>query len=240
MSSNPLDILNAAKQAKKNKGIVKENKRNFTMPNINITSIDDVQPNYLGNINESNYIFNNPNEGPRPEYDARTEMKAIQNESGFSNTKSKMPTAILESIMNNPLNLSMDGLDCDENIISENTQNRTKEIIMKLEANDLHSKNYVKTSTSQPTFQPPTINESKGLYTPTSNYDDLYNIIDNILEEKLKKYTSAILNESRNQGNSPSLKIMKLGESFTFMDDDNNVYECKMIYKGKAKMKPKK
>lgn len=236
MSSNPLDILNAAKQAKKNKGNVKENKINFT-PNTNITSIDDVQPNYLGNINESNYIFNNPNEGPRPEYDARTELKAIQNESGFSNTKSKMPTAILESIMNNPLNLSMDGLDYDENIISENTQNRTKEIIMKLEANDLHSKNYVKTSTSQ---QPIPINESKGLYTPTSNYDDLYNIIDNILEEKLKKYTSAIINESRNQGNSPSLKIMKLGESFTFMDDDNNVYECKMIYKGKAKMKPKK
>lgn len=239
MSSNPLDILNAAKQAKKNKGNVKENKINFT-PNTNITSIDDVQPNYLGNINESNYIFNNPNEGPRPEYDARTEMKAIQNESGFSNTKSKMPTAILESIMSNPLNLSMDGLDYDDNIISENTQNRTKEIIMKLEANDLHSKNYVKTSTSQPTSLQPIINESKGLYTPTSNYDDLYNIIDNILEEKLKKYTSAIINESRNQGNSPSLKIMKLGESFTFMDDDNNVYECKMIYKGKAKMKPKK
>lgn len=236
MSSNPLDILNAAKQAKKNKGNVKENKINFT-PNTNITSIDDIQPNYLGNINESNYIFNNPNEGPRPEYDARTEMKAIQNESGFSNTKSKMPTAILESIMSNPLNLSMDGLDYDENIISENTQNRTKEIIMKLEANDLHSKNYVKTSTSQ---QPTPINESKGLYTPTSNYDDLYNIIDNILEEKLKKYTSAIINESRNHGNSPSLKIMKLGESFTFMDDDNNVYECKMIYKGKAKAKTKK
>lgn len=236
MSSNPLDILNAAKQAKKNKGVVKENKINFTH-NTNITSIDDVQPNYLGNINESNYIFNNPNEGPRPEYDARTEMKAIQNESGFSNSKSKMPTAILESIMNNPLNLSMDGLDYDENIISENTQNRTKEIIMKLEANDLHSKNYVKTSTSQ---QPTPINESKGLYTPTSNNDDLYNMIDNILEEKLKKYTSAIINESRNHGNSPSLKIMKLGESFTFMDDDNNVYECKMIYKGKAKAKTKK
>ena len=235
MSSNPLDILNAAKQAKKNKGVVKENKINFTH-NTNITSIDDVQPNYLGNIIESNYIFNNPNEGPRPEYDARTEMKAIQNESGFSNINSKMPTAILESIMSNPLNLSMDGLDYDENIISENTQNRTKEIIMKLEANDLQNKNYVKTSTSQPT----TINESKDLYTPTSNNDDLYNIIDNILEEKLKKYTSAIINESRNHENSPSLKIMKLGESFTFMDDDNNVYECKMIYKGKAKAKTKK
>lgn len=33
------------------------------------------------------------------------------------------------------------------------------------------------------------------------------------------------------------MSIMKLGENFTFIDDDNNVYECKMIYKGKVKSK---
>ena len=42
-----------------------------------------------------------------------------------------------------------------------------------------------------------------------------------------------------NEINSTHTNKQFLGENFTFIDDDNNVYECKMVYKGKAKMKKK-
>ena len=45
------------------------------------------------------------------------------------------------------------------------------------------------------------------------------------------------INNNGIDSSTPKLKFMSLGDSFMFMDDDNNVYECKLTYKGKGKIK---
>jgi hypothetical protein len=50
------------------------------------------------------------------------------------------------------------------------------------------------------------------------------------------------LNESINRSNAQryneaSLKVMKMSDKFLFLDSDNNIFECQMVYKGKNKSK---
>ena len=71
-----------------------------------------------------------------------------------------------------------------------------------------------------------------------------YSLIRTIVEEAVRSVKDEIrneLNESMNRNmsrmNGNMLTAMKLSDKFLFLDSDNNVFECQMVYKGKYKKK---
>lgn len=69
----------------------------------------------------------------------------------------------------------------------------------------------------------------------TSNVD--YSLIKTIVEDCVKKYTSAlkksIINESKELNEvktNNSLQAMKIGEKFSFIDNEGNLYEAKLTF----------
>jgi hypothetical protein len=68
----------------------------------------------------------------------------------------------------------------------------------------------------------------------SSNID--YSLIKTIVEDCVKKYSSAlkksILNESKElmKENVGTLQAMKLGNKFSFVDDEGNLYEAKLTF----------
>ena len=69
-----------------------------------------------------------------------------------------------------------------------------------------------------------------------------YELIKTIVESAIDKRLSEIkttLNESsvRQQTYVPSMKMMNFKDKFYFVDNDDNVFECEMKYKGKRKKK---
>ena len=61
-----------------------------------------------------------------------------------------------------------------------------------------------------------------------------YSMIKMIVEECMRKYTSSlkksILNESKSVNEGNSLKAMKIGDKFSFIDDSGNLYEAKLTF----------
>ena len=111
-----------------------------------------------------------------------------------------------------------------------------EDIIAKLDSRDKSkSINNSNTESQAQTVNP--INENVN-NTQSIDLNQLGSLIENIIDNKLNSFLPKLLNESKNHPNN-KMSIMKLGENFTFIDDDNNVYECKMIYKGKVKSKKK-
>ncbi len=238
MATHGLDILNAAKKQKAGGGNAPIAPKSPIRENFTASSIEELTNQYFGSddtdLMEGVDYTLYPNGEKRPVYDPREEMKAIQNGEVFNNTSSKMPSAILESIRRNPLTMPTEGMQLEEAVMDSELQNKTLDIINKLESNDKKSKAYVNPNKEQP------INESAGLYSPGIDTNELSQLIESIMDKKLKQYAGAIINESRKiNGTGNTVKFMKLGETFTFMDDANNIYECKMVYKGKGKVKTK-
>lgn len=247
---NALELLNAAKKQKtqnqaQSAGI---SPKSPIRENYQPSSIEDLQSQYFGDdtdeLSEGLDYTLYPNGEKRPVYDPYEEMKSLKNGGGIANNGSKMPSAILESIMNNPLDMPTEGMIDDDAVLNEELQNKTKDIINKLESRDRKGKSTVSSNNTQQQYQPrqmQTLNENSGLYQNSSlNNNELASLIENIIDKKLKQYAGAIINESKKySSNSPSLNFMRIGENFTFMDDANNVYECKLVYKGKGKVKSK-
>lgn len=237
MANKGLDILNAAKKQKLNNAqpAVAKQPKSPIMEKLTNVSIDDLNSMYFGNddLTEGVDYTLYPNGEQRPVYDPHEEMKSLQNGTKITNVNSKMPSQILESIMQNPLDMPTEGMEIEESIMDSTLQNKTLDIINKLENRDGKEKTSV--SPTQPKAQ---INESISIHQPSG--DNIAQLIESIIDKKLKQYAGAIINETRKHGeNANTLKFMKLGENFTFMDDANNVYEGKLIYKGKGKVKSK-
>lgn len=166
-------------------------------------------------------------------YDAKEEMKRIQEryEKGvnikvdYENTK--IPKQIIQSIIQNPLDMpsvdpKMDAFTEKLKMSLPESINRSYEIQSRLEKQDEK--------------KTPVISEST---TSTSiDYEMIKLIIENAINKKIDDIKNTLLTESQNHLNStPSLKAMKLGEKFLFLDGDNNVFECQMKYIGKNKKK---
>ena len=132
-----------------------------------------------------------------------TRESNIQQNTSFS--KSKLPKEILESFKNNPIDAS--GMDVTTSILDK--------------LNIVPSKKVIKEEK---------IEESKPIISEntTSNID--YSMIKLIVEDCIKKYTSAlkktILNESKINENVGTLQAMKIGNKFSFIDNSGNVYEA--------------
>lgn len=154
-------------------------------------------------------------------YNAEDNLKNIQSELPKDLSNCKLPKTILESIKANPLNgLTVDPkMDSFTEKLSKSIPNgfqKSLEVQKQLEQLDKKS----------------SVNESK-TYQP-SQMDKLS------LKEMIKEALVEVLSEGNylNENRSPQIKAMKtLGDKFLFLDDDNNVYECTMTFKGKNKKK---
>ena len=252
--ANAQNLLNAAKKQKANGGTTQAAPRQTStgqqmMESVMASSTDlGSLENLYFNPEEENVSLDEayevyPNGQKHKLYDADEEMRQIK--SGQFNVNkqvaAKMPQAILESILSNPLDMPTDHVEGNSEIMDEALQNRTMDILDKLEARDRKGKisqqqKYQPQEQSQPVYQQP-INEN---YNQGSeiDYNVLAKLIEGIIDKKFAQYKQVLLNESKNSGqNAPKVSFIKLGDTFTFMDDSNSVYECKMVYKGKGRVK---
>lgn len=168
-------------------------------------------------------------------YDAKKEMerlKEIEAHGGRSavNLEGKnIPKGIVESILNNPLDLkpidprmdaleeklkdNMPGIKAAANIL-ERVEKRDEEARAKINEN---------------LIQPQTNNVSV-------DYELIKTIIESTIDKKLSEIKTS-LNESveRQKQYVPSMKLLNFKDKFYFVDNDNNVFECEMKYRGKRK-----
>lgn len=182
-----------------------------------------------GNIEAlDNMVYGEPSESSG--YDAREEMKKIE-ERNKKNlmpdmTKSKIPSAILESIRRNPLNL--DTKDVKMENFTERLKNkmplmqRTIDIQKKLAEND-------KTA----------VKAQSGAKSESIDYEMIKLIVENAVKKELSAINISALNENASHNIIPSLKALKITENgkFIFLDNNGYLYECTIKYIGKNKKK---
>lgn len=124
-----------------------------------------------------------------------------------------LPKEIVEAFKQNPI--SNDTIDASNDEVQEVKQ------IMK-NSNNLPTQN--------------AINEQ------TTNGVD-YGLIKTIIESAVKKYANALNkriiseNKSTAKGNISELKAMKIGNKFSFISENGDIYEAKLVYKGNIKDK---
>lgn len=169
--------------------------------------------------------------GKKP-YDANEEMKMLKE--GLPKDKlinSKLPSAIKESMASNPLIMTQVDPKLDAftaKLAATQGIKKTANIMEQLDEMDKEK------------ARKEAINES--LQRAGAEVD--YNLIKSIVENAVKSLKNELRNElnesiSRNNAinNDNSLKVMKMSDKFLFLDSDNNIFECQMVYKGKNKPK---
>lgn len=144
--------------------------------------------------------------------------------------ESKIPAAILQSVLSNPLNDltvedDVERLVNNMGIIPENIQ----------AALDIN-KRMDKQSQRQPLNEDYTPRPSS----PSANIDmtALEEMIERVLDKKLGQMKSSLLNESKSLS-MDSIKGFKINENgkFFFLASNDDLYECQMKYLGKNKKK---
>ena len=71
------------------------------------------------------------------------------------------------------------------------------------------------------------------------DYNVIRTIIEEVVDEKLSKF-APMLTESHGS-NCGALSVMNIrNNKFLFLDDNNNIFECQMVFKGKNKARRKK
>lgn len=172
-------------------------------------------------------------------YNANEDMKRMSQDIAAISPErlanSRIPNAIKESIIKNPLNVEplkdekmekfTDGLD------------RSRGILSKLEEMDAAKHGRVVTESSAQTFQ----TQQQSYDRPTGvgiDYELIKSIVESVVDRKLKEHGNT-LNEAAAHSQSSPLNLMVMRDKFLFLDNDDNVFECKMVYKGKNKAKRK-
>ena len=226
-------LLNTAKNQKNsgnNISVPRTNNQPKMIISKNIDELDEMVFGKSTPLTESAIYETFPGGQTRKMYDPEEEMRMIKNQTQFNNVNSKMPSAILESIMQNPL-IMQPIEDPTEDIMNEEIQIRTKDILGKLDAMDRAKNGVVKDYTPMP--QP--IQEQ--VQAPSMNMEYLATLIESIVDKKFKEYGNILLNENKQRGGGNKVTLMSLGDNFKFMDELGNVYECQMKYIGKGKIK---
>ena len=224
-----MDLKNKLSIAKglSNDNDVSESRVKSSVPKVfGDNMIDTITEQVFGNKLISDGNGNEP-------YDANAELKMIN--AGIPKDKlaiSKLPNVIKESIANNPLIVTSVDPNMDAftaKLAAVQGVQKASNIINQLEEEDQAKENAKKTA----------MNEIK--QRSSIDYELIKTIVENAIGS-LKNELMYELTESANHANSnenSTLKVMKFGEKFLFLDSDDNVYECKMVYRGKNKKKTK-
>lgn len=163
-------------------------------------------------------------------YNAQDDLERIKNmkidKSKLAN--SRLPDFIKESIVSNPLNVDPTLVDSKMN---QFTEQLGKKLGLQKSVNILQQLDEIDEQKAQKAIVTETTN------TGNVDYSMIKMIVENVLDEKLGKITT-ILNENI-QRSTPSLSVMNIRDKFLYLDDQDNIYECQMVYKGKNKKRKK-
>ena len=170
-----------------------------------------------------------------PKYDARKEMEKLKEIEanggrGAINLEGRnIPKGILESILNNPLDLKPidPRMDAFEQKLKDGMPGikAATNILEKVEKQDKEAK--------------AKLNEQLNPKQTISNNID-YELIKVLIETAIDKKLESLkqnINETNNHQQTyiPSMKYLSFKDNFYFVDNDDNVFECVMKYKGKRK-----
>lgn len=193
---------------------------------------------FIGEMDEKVFGAYTPQENEAKEYDPYKELElytSINNGGYIPNNKinTKIPKEIFESITQNPLCFNtMPSKNDPINILAEKASSKMSgitaatKIMEKVEGKDKITKKIS--------------NAESGMGNSTIDYSLIKTIVENVVDNKLETFKNNILTEGKsNNSKSPNVSVMQLKEngSFLFLDSDNNIYECKLTYKGKNKAK---
>ena len=174
-------------------------------------------------------------EGEQEKYDARKEMERLKEidahggRSAVNLEGRNIPQGIVESILNNPLDLKPidPRMDALEEKLKDNMPGikAAANILERVEKRDEEARAKIAEQII------PQTNTNTNI-----DYELIKTIIENTIDKKLTEMKNT-LNESveRNQMYVPSMKMLNFKDKFYFVDNDNNVFECEMKYKGKRK-----
>lgn len=152
---------------------------------------------------------------------------------------SKLDPAIIQSFLSNPLiNENVGGDDIDafmqKNIQKNKNIMASQQINEKLEARD-----------AKKIQEQQKLNPKPQVTAPAVDMNELAALMESIIDKKLGEYfakTRQLTESQARQMPSPSaVKAVQLKEdgSFLMVDSEDNVYECRLTYKGKNKRKQK-
>lgn len=227
--ANVQSILNAAKKQKG--GGTQKAQKQVSEQAITASSVEDLDNLFTqptsGGVESLDYTLY-PNGTERKVYDANEEMRELKEGFNYAKTTSNMPKAILDSVLRNPLDMPIPS-EIDTKLMSEELQNRTVDIIGKLEDRDRGARVQSSGNASLRVSQPIMESEQRDYQGGESSSSMA------AIEKRLARIEKLLA--SQNGGSD--MKLMKIGENstFMFMDTDNNVFECTMRYKGKGKIK---
>ena len=171
-------------------------------------------------------------------YDATREMEKLKEIDAHGGRTAvnlegrNIPRGIVESIINNPLDLKpidprMDEL---EEKLKDNMPGikAAANILERVEKRDEEARAKITEQIIQP----------KPNGSANIDYDLIKTLIENTIDNKLSEINNT-LNESagRQQMYVPTMKMLNFKDKFYFVDNDDNVFECEMKYKGKRKKK---
>lgn len=166
-------------------------------------------------------------------YDPKKEMELMSQPLPDNLDNCRLPAAIKESIMRNPLTITSTDPQLDafaakvaQKVGGSSGIEASASIINRLEEQD-----------RQKTFnKKKTVAEQKTAETGVIDYGLIKMIVEGAINEKLGEI-KGVLNESVGNASSPSLRAMKMADKFLFLDSEDNIWECQMTYKGKNKKK---
>ena len=137
-----------------------------------------------------------------------------QQQTPVPNRNSKLPREIVESMTNNPIDTSI--LDVNRSVLE------TSGVIPGVPA---QKKRNSTTINEQVAYNP----------TPAQQQQVDYSLIKSIVEECVRKYTSAVtkkvIKECKESSGMNELKAMKVGNKFSFITENGDVYEATLKYK---------
>ena len=148
---------------------------------------------------------------------------------------SKMPAAILQSMLDNPLINTKVGKDDVDEFVEKTLKSsaglqKASKIVEQVERQE-------KKKAEEKRAQQPIFNTGASVQV---DYGKISEIVENIVSSKMTEF-SRRLNLNENRQNTPfnGIKVLQLKEngSFLMLDTDDNIYECKLTYKGKNKRK---
>lgn len=231
-------MLQLAKEADK---IVSEGQNKITRRENNILTEPITAENYDEKIAELNEQVYGKYKKPENEYNAEEEMEKIKsrNEQNIKiNPNTKIPSAILEDILRNPYQMDVNIVEdpkmsmLEEKLKSKNFSGieKAQEIQKKIEEKAQEKLIEKKTQNNQ-------IQQQNFNGNPTVDYSIIKMIVENVIEEKFEKISKTLLTEGMNN-NPKKTSFIMLGENFTFVDSEGNMYKCgEMKYVGKAKIR---
>lgn len=165
-------------------------------------------------------------------YDPDEEMKRISQGLPKDTSNCKLPDFIKESIISNPLIMSSvdPKMDSFTEALAQKIPGVSKVAAVMNRVDEADREKEVARKAA--------INEVSQHATAAVDYGLIKSIVENAVNSLREEFRNE-LNESVNRSRSrdTSLAAMKMTDKFLFLDNDNNVFECQMVYRGKNKKK---